>query len=90
MNGRNINVYFQEKVYEKIKNLIEKRQVSNFVNRAVINQLQRLEFQKKKELRQKLISGYQKRAGNNNLQEEINKLGKRSSEDILTEGRDYE
>ena len=90
MNGRNINVYFQEKVYEKIKNLIEKRQVSNFVNRAVINQLQRLEFQKKKELRKKLIRGYQKRAGNNNLQEEINKLEKRSSENIITEERDYE
>ena len=39
MSGRNVNIYFQEKNYNQIKDLIAERKVSEFVNKAVEKEL---------------------------------------------------
>ena len=81
MTGRNMNVYFQEETYSKIKSLIAKREISRFINEAVEEKLQ----QKKEEMQQKLIAGYQKRAKNKDLQKMLKNYGEMSWEDISTE-----
>jgi uncharacterized membrane protein YgaE (UPF0421/DUF939 family) len=71
MTGRNMNVYFQEQTYNKIKNLISKRTISRFINEAVEEKLQQRQKIEKEELRQKLIAGYKSNARNEKLKEEL-------------------
>jgi len=78
MVGRNMNVYFQEETYSKIKSLITKREISRFINEAVEEKLQKLQEQQKKELRKKLIVGYQIRTKNKNLQKKLQAYGEAS------------
>ncbi|CAH1756524.1 15467_t:CDS:10 [Entrophospora sp. SA101] len=40
MTGRNVNIYFQEKTYNKIKPLIDQRKINEFVNQAVEKELE--------------------------------------------------
>ena len=80
-----MNVYFQEETYSKIKNLISKREVSRFINEAVEEKLQKRQEQQKKEMRQKLIAGYQNRAKNKDLKKMMQTYGEMSWEDLSAE-----
>lgn len=79
MRGHNVNIYFSEKNYNKIKPLIEQRKVSKFVNKLVERELE------KEELRKKMIEGYKKRAKNEKLKKMLQIYGKMSWEDISNE-----
>jgi hypothetical protein len=59
MRGHNINIYFSEETYKKMKPLIAQRKVSEFVNQAVEKELEKQQSQEKEQLRQQLIKGYQ-------------------------------
>jgi hypothetical protein len=71
MTGRNVNIYFQEKTYSKIKSLIKQRKVSEFVNQAVEKELEKQQKKEKAELKEKLISAYKRMAKNKKLQKEL-------------------
>jgi hypothetical protein len=75
MAGRNMNVYFKEETYSKIKNLVSKREVSRFINEAVEEKLQKKQQQQKEELRQKLIVGYQVSTKNGRLRKMLQTYG---------------
>ena len=45
MSGRNVNVYLPEETYERIRNLVQQRKISKFVDEAIKD---RLEKEKKK------------------------------------------
>jgi hypothetical protein len=78
MTGRNMNVYFQEETYSKIKVLIAKREISRFINEAVEEKLQKKQQAEQEELRQKLIAGYQARAKNEKLKKTLRTYGETS------------
>ena len=59
MRGHNINIYFSEETYKKMKPLIAQRKVSEFVNQAVEKELEKQQSQEKEQLKQQLIKGYQ-------------------------------
>ncbi|CAG8467111.1 6618_t:CDS:2 [Paraglomus occultum] len=71
MRGHNVNIYFSEKTYNKIKPLIAQRKVSEFVNQAVEKELAKEQKKEKAELRKKLIAAYQRQAKNKKLQAEL-------------------
>ena len=71
MSGHNVNIYFQEKTYQKIKPLIKQRKVSEFVNKLVEKELSQTEKQEKEQLRQRLIEAYKRESENQALQEEL-------------------
>jgi hypothetical protein len=71
MSGHNVNIYFSEKTYNKIKSLIKQRKVSEFVNRVVERELEREEKRKKEELRSQLVLAYKRESQNKALQEEL-------------------
>jgi len=71
MRGNNINIYFSEKVYDKIKPLIAQRKVSEFVNQVVEKELAKEKKKEKAELKKKLIAAYQRQAKNKKLQSEL-------------------
>ena len=71
MSGHNVNIYFQEKTYLKIKPLIKQRKVSEFVNKLVEKELNQTEKREKEQLRQRLIEAYKRESGNQALQEEL-------------------
>ena len=67
MSGRNLNIYFTEENFNKIKGLIPKKAVSRFVNKAVEEQL-------KKEtdiFRHQLVADYQDAAHDKELNREL-------------------
>jgi len=75
---RNVNICFQDGIYEKIKDLVERRKISRFVNEAVEEKLhhekQETLIRKQKEreeLEKEMIAGYQKNVKNNKLQKEL-------------------
>jgi hypothetical protein len=70
MRGHNINIYFSEETYKKMKPLIAQRKVSEFVNQAVEKELEKQQNQEKEELRQQLIRGYQLVAKSQNRKSE--------------------
>jgi uncharacterized protein YnzC (UPF0291/DUF896 family) len=71
MSGHNVNIYFQEKTYQKIKPLIKQRKVSEFVNKLVEKELNQTEKQEKERLRKRLIVAYKRESENQALQEEL-------------------
>ena len=71
MSGHNVNIYFQEKTYQKIKPLIKQRKVSEFVNKLVEKELNQTEKQEKEQLRKRLIEAYKRESKNQVLQEEL-------------------
>ena len=85
MRGHNVNIYFSEKNYNKIKNLIAQRKVSEFVNQAVEKELEKQQNQERKQLEQQLIKGYQIQAKNKNLQKELKSMEKVQFEDLNNE-----
>jgi len=48
MSGRNANIYFQEKVYNKLRQLVGEK-ISRFVNEAVEEKLQKSEQKNQEE-----------------------------------------
>jgi hydrogenase maturation factor HypE len=75
MTGRNMNVYFREETYSKIKSLISSREISRFINEAVEEKLQRKQEENEQQLKQQLIKGYQDRAKREKLQEMLQVYG---------------
>ena len=71
MSGHNVNIYFQEKTYQKIKPLIKQRKVSEFVNKLVEKELSQTEKQEKEQLRKRLIEAYKRESENQILQKEL-------------------
>ena len=71
MSGHNVNIYFQEKTYQKIKPLIKQRKVSEFVNKLVEKELSQTEKQEKEQLRKRLIEAYKRESKDKDLQEEL-------------------
>ena len=71
MSGHNVNIYFQEKTYQKIKPLIKQRKVSEFVNKLVEKELSQTEKQEKEQLRKRLIEAYKRENKDKDLQEEL-------------------
>ncbi len=71
MSGHNVNIYFQEKTYQKIKPLIKQRKVSEFVNKLVEKELNQTEKQEKEQFRKQLIEAYKRESENQALQEEL-------------------
>jgi len=71
MRGHNVNIYFSEKTYNKIKPLITQRKVSEFVNQAVEKELAKEKKKEQAELREKLIAAYQRQAKNKKIQSEL-------------------
>src|SRR6185369_4384258 len=84
MAGRNMNVYFQEETYSKIKSLVNKREVSRFINEAVEEKLLKKQEQQKEELRKKLRADYQARAKQEKLKKMLQTYGEMSWEDLST------
>jgi hypothetical protein len=39
MSGRNVNIYLPEETYNQVKNLIEQRKISKFVDEAIKEKL---------------------------------------------------
>ena len=71
MTGKNANIYFSEKVYDKLRQVAGPK-ISRFVNEAVEEKIQREKQQEKQELlQQKLTAGYKRVAKNKNLQKEV-------------------
>lgn len=82
MRGHNVNIYFSEKTYNKIKDLITQRKVSEFVNQAVEKELEKQQKQEKEQLRERLIAAYKRMAQNKKLQRELAILEEVSIRDI--------
>lgn len=71
MRGHNINIYFSEETYNRIKPLIKQRKVSQFVNQAVEKELDKGKKKEKEELKKQLIAAYKREAKNKKLQKEM-------------------
>ncbi|RHZ35739.1 hypothetical protein [endosymbiont GvMRE of Glomus versiforme] len=71
MTGRNINIYFQEETYNKLRQTIGARKISHFVNVTIEEKLQKIQRQAKETLKQKKIAGYQRAMKNKTLQKEL-------------------
>ena len=71
MRGHNINIYFSEETYNRIKPLISQRKVSQFVNKAVEKELDKAKKKDKEQLRERLIVAYKRMAKNKKLQKEM-------------------
>ena len=62
---RNVNICFRDETYKKIKDLVERRKISRFVNEAVEEKIRHEEQEslihkqkEKEELRKEMIAGY--------------------------------
>ena len=85
MTKHNVNIFFQEKTYHKIKDLVEKRKISHFINELVEEKLQKEEKKQKEKLKQQLIKGYQAQARNKKLQKELRAIERTQFEDLKDE-----
>lgn len=82
MSGRNVNIYFQEKNYEKVKNLIEQRKVSQLINQLVTEWSQKEQQQNKEEIKKRLVADYQAQVKNKELQKELDEAEETQLEDF--------
>ena len=71
MRGHNVNIYFSEETYNKIKPLIAQRKVSEFVNRLVEKELEQEKKKEKEQLKKQLIAAYKRESKNKALQKEM-------------------
>jgi ribonucleotide reductase alpha subunit len=71
MRGHNINIYFSEETYNRIKPLIAQRKVSQFVNQAVEKELNKEQKKEKEELKKQLIAAYKREAKSKAFQKEM-------------------
>ena len=70
MTGRNTNIYFPEKTYDKLRQVAGTK-ISRFVSAAVEEKLARTEKQERAEFQKKLVAGYQRVAKNKKIQAEM-------------------
>jgi hypothetical protein len=70
MTGRNANIYFPEKTYQKLRQIAGTK-ISRFVSEAVEEKIKREEQKKEKEFQKKLISDYQSIAKSKKVQKEM-------------------
>jgi hypothetical protein len=80
MAGRNVNIYFQEKTYNRLRSFTGERQISHFVNEAVEEKLAK----EKKTSQERLIAAYKRTAANKAMREE-DKVYEGSIEDGIDE-----
>jgi len=71
MRGHNVNIYFSEETYNKIKPLIAQRKVSQFVNQAVEKELNKEQKKEKEQLRERMVAAFKRQAKNKKLQKEL-------------------
>lgn len=71
MRGHNVNIYFSEETYNRIKPLIAQRKVSEFVNKLVEKELEKERKKEKEQLKERLIAAYKRMRKNKNLQKEL-------------------
>ena len=69
MTGKNANIYFPEKTYDKLRQVAGPK-ISRFVSEAVEEKIKREEQQKWEKFRQELIADYQSVAKSNKTQKE--------------------
>ena len=86
MSGRNVNVYLPEETYQKIRNLIEQRKVSKFVDEAIRDKLQKDQEQSKEELKKRLIEEYKESVRSRSPEEKLalRAMEEASLEDMFT------
>ncbi len=65
-----VMIFLQGENYNKLKDLIEKRKISRFINEIVEERIQKAEQFRKEQLRQRLIKDYQTQAKNKKSQAE--------------------
>ena len=65
-----VMIFLQGENYNKLKDLIEKRKISRFINEIVEERLQKDEQRHKEQLRQRLVKDYQSQAKSKNFQKE--------------------
>ena len=82
MRGHNVNIYFSEETYNRIKPLIKQRKVSQFVNQAVEKELDKEKKKEKEQLREGLAIAFKRMNKNKNLQKELATLEKATMKDI--------
>ena len=70
MTGRNVNIYFQEDTYNKLRSFTGERKISRFVNEAVVEKLSKEKKKEKAELREKLIADYKSTAQSKKMRAE--------------------
>ena len=70
MTGKNANIYFPEKTYDRLRQIAGPK-ISRFVSEAVEEKIQREGQQKEQEFQQRLIAGYKRVAQNKKLQKEV-------------------
>jgi len=71
MTGRNVNIYFQEETYNKIKDLIGQRKISRFINEAAEEKLAQEYRKTKNDLEKQLIADYQDATRDEELNKEL-------------------
>ena len=71
MVGRNVNIYFQEETYNKIKSLIGQRKISHFINEAAEEKLAQEQKKSKNNFTKQLISDYQDATQDEELNKEL-------------------
>ena len=69
MTGKNANIYFPEKTYDKLRQVAGPK-ISRFVSEAVEEKIKREERQTKEEFHQKLVADYQSVAESKKAQKE--------------------
>ena len=82
MRGHNVNIYFSEETYNKIKPLIAQRKVSEFVNKLVEKALEQEKRKEKEQLKKRLIAAYKRMTKNKTLQRELATLERATAKDI--------
>lgn len=70
MTGRNANIYFPEKTYDKLRQIAGLK-ISRFVSEAVEEKIQREGQQKKEKFHQKLVADYQSVAKSSKARKEV-------------------
>jgi len=70
MVGRNANIYFPEKTYNKLRQVAGAK-ISRFVSEAVEEKIKKEGRQKKEEFQKKLIEDYKSVARNKKVQKEM-------------------
>jgi hypothetical protein len=71
MTGRQVNIYLQEKAYNAVRQLVEPRKISRYINQAVEEKLAHGQRKNREELQQRLIRGYQAMAKNKKLKADL-------------------
>lgn len=70
MVGRNANIYFPEKTYNKLRQVVGIK-ISRFVSEAVEEKIEREQKQKEEKFRQELIADYKSVAKSKIIQKEM-------------------